>query len=93
MQVFESGSAAQLQPLSMLDIVNEARPDGIYFGEVRAFEGNKLQVDGMADENGTALINRFRDELNKLDKLESVSVEITRTNLGVSYFFPCKFGI
>ena len=87
LQVFESGSAAQLQPLAMLDIINRVRPDGVYFGEVKAFEGSQLQVDGMAEENGTRLINQFRDELNKLAGLESVSVEITRINQGVAYFF------
>jgi len=87
LQVFESGSAAQLQPLAMLDIINRVRPDGVYFGEVRAFEGSKLQVDGMAENDGAGLINQFRDELNKLAVLESVSVEITRINQGVTYFF------
>ena len=87
LQVFESGSAAQLQPLAMLDIINRVRPDGVYFGEVKAFEGNKLQVDGMAEKDGARLINQFRDELNKLAELESVSVEITRINQGVAYFF------
>ena len=70
----------------MLDIVNRVRPDELYFGEVKAFEGNKLQIDGMAETNGTALINQFRDELNKLEVLESVSVEITRINQGAAYF-------
>jgi len=87
LQVFESGSAAQLQPLAMLDIINRVRPDGIFFSSVKAFEGNQLQVDGAADANGTVLINQFRDELNKLNSLESVSVEITRINQGVSYYF------
>lgn len=87
LQVFESGSATRLQPLAMLDVVNRVRPDGIFFSEVRAYDGNHLQIDGLAEENGTALINQFRDALNELNRLESVSVEITRINQGVAYFF------
>ena len=87
LQVFESGSAARLQPLAMLDVVNRVRPDGIFFSEVRAYDGNHLQIDGLAEENGTALINQFRDALNELNRLESVTVEITRINQGVAYFF------
>jgi len=87
LQVFESGSAAQLQPLSMLDIVNRVRPDGVYFSEVKAYEGDQLQIDGMAEKDGAELINRFRDSLKQLKDLESVSVEITRINQGVAYFF------
>ena len=84
--MFESGAAARLQPLAMLDIVNRYRPDGLFFSEVKAFEGNRMQIDGMAEKDGTALVNQFRDRLQTVDLINSSNIEISRISDGATYF-------
>lgn len=83
---FESGSAARLQPLAMLDIMNRYRPDGIFFSEIMAFEGKRLQIEGAAEINGTTLVNQFKSQLDQLDALKSNSIEITRISQGATFF-------
>jgi hypothetical protein len=86
LEVFQSGSAARLQPLSMLEILNQHRPDGLYFNQVKAFEGNRIQVEGMAEGNGTEWVNQFRSNLERLSQLGVMNLEITRISQGVTYF-------
>lgn len=83
---FESGSAARLQPLAMLDIMNRYRPDGIFFSEIMAFEGKRMQIEGAAEKNGTSLVNDFKSKLDQLDALKNTSIEITRISQGATFF-------
>ena len=84
--MFESGAAARLQPLAMLDIVNRYRPDELFFSEVKAFEGNRMQIDGVAENDGTTLVNQFRDRLQAVDLINSSNIEISRISDGATYF-------
>jgi hypothetical protein len=90
--VFESGSSATLQPLSMLEILNKTRPDGLFFTQVRAFEGRKLQIEGVAESEGTALVDRFRIGIEQEDLIRSANIQITRIADGATFFkLDCEF--
>jgi hypothetical protein len=84
--MFESGSAARLQPLSMLDLVNRYRPDGLFFSEVKAFEGNRMQIEGVAETNGTGLVNQFKSQLEAAEFIENSTIEIIRISQGATFF-------
>ena len=84
--IFESGTSGRLQPLAMLDIINRHRPDGLFFSEVKAFEGNRIQIEGVAESNGTELVNQFRDQMKSINVIKESNVDITRIAQGATYF-------
>jgi hypothetical protein len=86
LEVFENGSAARLQPLSMLELINRKRPDSLYFTQVKAYEGCRIQVEGMTESAGTSAVNSFREAVSALPDVSHCNIEITRINQGVTYF-------
>ncbi|MBN2233795.1 MAG: PilN domain-containing protein [Opitutales bacterium] len=85
-EVFQQGAAASLQPLVMLDIINRMRPDEVYFTEVKARDGNTLEIQGMSEQNGVDLLNRFRSELSASSQLAEVSLDVTSITQGSARF-------
>ena len=85
-EVFQQGAAASLQPLVMLDIINRMRPDEVYFTEVKARDGNTLEIQGMSEQNGVDLLNRFRAELSASSQLSEVSLDVTSITQGSARF-------
>lgn len=85
-EVFQQGAAASLQPLVMLDIINRMRPDEVYFTEVKARDGNVLEIQGMSEQNGVELLNRFRAALSGSSDLAEVSLDVTSITQGSARF-------
>ena len=70
----------------MLDIINRMRPDEVYFTEVKARDGNTLEIQGMSEQNGVDLLNRFRAELSASSQLSEVSLDVTSITQGSARF-------
>ncbi|MCG8527745.1 MAG: PilN domain-containing protein [Opitutales bacterium] len=86
LEVFEGGAAARLQPLAMLELVNKVRPNGIYLEQVKAYEGNRIEVEGRSSAQGTALVNEFRQKLENAPFITTVNMQITQITNGITYF-------
>lgn len=74
----------QLLPFQMLDIVNQARPDSVYFTRFIAEGGNAIQVEAVGLP--TSDINGFQEALRELDLISTVTISNNRVANNQSAF-------
>lgn len=53
-----------LAPFRMLELINDVRPESVYFTRVRSTVFNELRIEGLA--NAVAPVNAYADRLNRL---------------------------
>ena len=74
----------QLLPFQMLDIVNQFRPDSVYFTRFIAEGGNAIQVEAVGLP--TSDINGFQEALRELDLISTVTISNNRVANNQSAF-------
>lgn len=67
-----NGSAQSTDPIRMLTVVNEVRPDSIFFRTASAENFTVLTVEGESREGANA-VNNFERDLRELDPVETVT--------------------
>ncbi|MCC5807685.1 MAG: hypothetical protein JJU00_15275 [Opitutales bacterium] len=68
-----------LAPFRMLELINNVRPESVYFTRVRSTVYNELRVEGLS--NAVRPVNAYADRLNQLDYIRSAETVVeTREN-------------
>jgi len=79
-----------VKPFLLLEVINQLRPDTIYFDKVRARAYNQLQVEGQSAE-GVTPVNAYADSIQQLPYVRQVENNSRTRSNQTSFDFVIEF--
>lgn len=79
-----------MRPFLLLEAINPARPDAIFFNEVRVRSFDQLEIEGQSVQ-GVSPVNAFADAIEKLPSVASVVNNSRTRNNQTSFEFLITF--
>ncbi len=84
MNKLEQVAQNELRPIAILEALNQARPDGIYFTSTDAEGENRITIDGIA--NTINDLNRYTESLSRSGNFELIGTPKSITRSGTTTF-------